>query len=351
MLFVELARHNDADCLTQDRELERRMAQRFAIDLDTHLGRRFDANAAAALLQDVTDAVDAAVEQVVEPEKQVPEVHRTNQRQVEHAIVGNRLGQLLDAAAVELADAHGGRQQQVVVDQPSVHPHLHTRRLVAEEVPDQAPRIAPTALVPLLLEVRKPLDHVRVETGAGHVGHVAALTVVRLLVGDYPDVLQEGEPLGNGPHGMLVAVRHAERPDPVVARTDSNDGQQHLLGTNLLLDEQAVHHLVQRTVASDDDDVAVALAHGRHGKLRSVELMLREDRLAEDMGIAQVLGYLRKVIEPAAASGRRIDDHEPLRPLLLRATFQGHCAACEPGNRRTWPPRRSRPFRRANAGS
>lgn len=79
---------------------------------------------------------------------------------------------------------------------------------------------------------------------------------------------------------------------------------------------------MQRTVASDDDDVAVALAHGRHGKLRSVELMLREDRLAEDMGIAQVLGYLRKVIEPAAASGRGIDDHEPLRPLLLRATFR-----------------------------
>ena len=109
MLLVKLARHDNTDCLTQDRELERRMAQRFAIDLDTHLGRRFDANGAAALLEDMADAVNTSVEQIVEPEKQMPEVHRTNQRQVEDAIVGNRLGQLLDTAAVELADTHGGR--------------------------------------------------------------------------------------------------------------------------------------------------------------------------------------------------------------------------------------------------
>ena len=52
------------------------MAQRLSVDLDRHLGRRFDADAASALLEDVADAVDAAVEQVVEAEQQVPEVHR-----------------------------------------------------------------------------------------------------------------------------------------------------------------------------------------------------------------------------------------------------------------------------------
>ena len=38
MAFVEILRHDDADRPVQDRELQRRMAQRLAVHLDTHLG-------------------------------------------------------------------------------------------------------------------------------------------------------------------------------------------------------------------------------------------------------------------------------------------------------------------------
>ena len=278
-------------------------------------------------------------------------MHGADQRQVEHPVVGHRLGKLLQAAAVELADADGRRKQQVVVNQPPVHPHLDARGLVAEEVAHQTPRIAPAALAALLLQVRELPHHMGVEARAGHVGHVAVLPVVRLLVGDHPDILQEGAAFADGLHGVPVAVRNAERAYPVVARAHGHHGQQHLVGTHLLLDEQPVHHLVQRAVASDDDDVAVSLADGRHGQLRGVELVLREDRFATDVRIAQVLRNLRKVVQPAAASGHGIDDDEPLGAGVRPATFREHCAACEPGSRRISRPRRSPPSRRASGDS
>ena len=55
--LVEIAGHDDADGPVENREFERRMAQRLSVDLDRHLGRRFDADAASALLEDVADAV------------------------------------------------------------------------------------------------------------------------------------------------------------------------------------------------------------------------------------------------------------------------------------------------------
>ena len=61
----------------------------------------------AALLEDMPDTVYAAVEQVVEPEQQVPEMHRPDERHVEHAVVGHSLGKLLHTAAVILADTDG----------------------------------------------------------------------------------------------------------------------------------------------------------------------------------------------------------------------------------------------------
>ena len=313
MPLVELARHDDADRLVEHRKFQRRLAQQLAVGLDRDLGRGFDADAAAALLQDVADAVDAAVEQVAEAEEDVPEVDRADERQVQLAVIRHGAGQLLDAAAVELADADGDRQQQVVVDQPVVDPHLHARRLVAEVGLHQAPRIAPAALVALLLQVRELADNLRVEAHARDVGDVTALAVVRLLVGDHADVLQEGVALTDGPHGVAVAVRDAERAHPVVARADGHDGQQHLVGAHLLLDEQPVDHLVQRAVAADDDDAAVALPDGRDGEFRGVELVLGEDRFAGDVGIAQVLGYLREMVKPAAAAGHGIDDDKPFR--------------------------------------
>ena len=193
----------------------------------------------------------------------------------------------------------------------------------------------------------------RVEPRPGDVGHVAALAVVRLLVGDHPDVLQEGITLADGLHGVLIAVRDAERADPVVARAHGHHGYEHLVGTHLLLNEQPVHHLVQRPVTAHDDDPAVAFAHGRDGELRGVELVLREDRLAEDALVAQVFRNLRKMVKPAAASGHGIDDNEPFSRIGRHAAviFQERCAAYRPGSRRTSRPRRSPPSRRASGGS
>ena len=244
-------------------------------------------------------------------------------------------------------------QQQVVVDQPVVDPDLDARGLVAEEILHQTPRIAPAAPVTLLFQVRELAHDMRVEPRPGDVGHVAALAVVRLLVGDHPDVLQEGITLADGLHGVLIAVRDAERADPVVARAHGHHGHEHLVGTHLLLDEQPVDHLVQRPVAAHDDDPAVAFAHGRDGEFRGVELVLREDRFAEDVGIAQVFRNLWKMVKPATASGHGIDDDEPFSGIGRHAAiiFRERCAACRPGSRRTSRPRRSPPSRRASGGS
>ncbi len=113
-------------------------------------------------------------------------------------------------------------------------------------------------------------------------------------------------------------VRTQSLPVPTATTASSTSS-----GAHLLLDEQAVHHLVQRAVAPDDDDMAVAFADGRYGQLRSMELVLREDRFAADMCIAQVLRDLRKVVQPAAAAGHGIDDDEPLHVARRRATFSG----------------------------
>ena len=161
-------------------------------------------------------------------------------------------------------------------------------------------------------------DDAGVESRARDVGDVAALPEMGLLVGDDPDILKERMALGDGPHGVLVTVRDAERADPVVARADGHDGQQHLVGPHLLLDEEPVDHLVQRAVASDHDDAAVSLPHGRHRELRRVELVFGEDRLAEDVRVAQILRDLREIVEPAAPSGHGIDDDEPLVGLHCR---------------------------------
>ena len=193
-----------------------------------------------------------------------------------------------------------------------------------------------------------------VEPHARHIGHVAALAVVGLLVGDHPDILQERTTGTDRLHGILIAARDAERPHPVVARTDGHHGQQHLVGTHRLLDEEAVDHLVQRAVAADDDNPPVSLAYGRDGQLRGVELVLREDRFAEDVRIAQKFRDPRKVIEPAAAAGHGIHDHKPFVGMFchLDATLlRGCCAAYRSGSRRTSPPRRSPPSRRASGGS
>jgi len=162
----------------------------------------------------------------------------------------------------------------------------------------------------------------RVETRAADVGHVAALAEVGLLIGDHPHVLQERTACGDRLHGIAVTTRKAERPHPVVARADRHDGEQHLVGPHLALDEEPVDHLVQRAVAPHYDDATVTLLHGRNGQFRGVELMLGEDRLAEDMRLAHQPRNERKVVEPAAASGHGIDDDEPLFGFRFHAS--GH---------------------------
>lgn len=48
---------------------------------------------------------------------------------------------------------------------------------------------------------------------------------------------------------ILIAIRHAERADPVVPRSHGDNSQQHLTGIDRLLNKKTVHDLVQRTVA------------------------------------------------------------------------------------------------------
>lgn len=72
--------------------------------------------------QDVADLVDFAVEEFVEAEDDVPEVNGAHQRDVEHAVVGHGVGQLLDTAAVVLAHTERDTEQQVVVDPFAVDP-------------------------------------------------------------------------------------------------------------------------------------------------------------------------------------------------------------------------------------
>ena len=259
-------------------------------------------------------------------------MHRPDERHVEHTVVGHSLGKLLHTAAVVLADTDGDAQQQVVVDQPVIDPHLHSGGFITEELPDQTPCVDPAVLAPLLLEVRELAHHMGVEARTRDVGHVTALAVVRLLVRDHAHVLQERIPFADRLHGVLVAVRNTERAHPVVARTDGDHRKQHLIGADLLLDEQPVDHLVQGAVAPDDDDMPIPLVDGRHGKFRGVELMFREDRFAEYLRIAQVARYLREMVKPAAASGHGIDDDEPfdLSGFQSTLTFWGCCAACRP---------------------
>ena len=110
---------------------------------------------------------------------------------------------------------------------------------------------------------------------------------------------------------ILIAIRHAERADPVVPRSHGDNSQQHLTGIDRLLNKKTVHDLVQRTVAPYGDNAAESLLHGRHGQFRRMELMFGEDRFGLDSGIPQELGDQGKMVKPAATSGHGIDNDEP----------------------------------------
>ena len=76
----ELLRNHDPNSSVQYGKLQRRLPQQFAIDLDADLRRRFDADTAAPLLQDMPNPVNPAVEQITEAEQDMPEMDGTDQR-------------------------------------------------------------------------------------------------------------------------------------------------------------------------------------------------------------------------------------------------------------------------------
>ena len=158
----------------------------------------------------------------------VPEVNGAHQRDVEHAVVGHGVGQLLDTAAVVLAHTERDTEQQVVVDPFAVDPYLRARGFVAEEGADDRPRVEPAAATPLLFEVVEAPHDLRFVACARHVDHVAALAVFRLLVRYDAHVLQERMLLADGANGVGTVLRNTEHADPVVARPDGDHRQQHL---------------------------------------------------------------------------------------------------------------------------
>ncbi len=162
----------------------------------------------------------------------------------------------------------------------------------------------------------------RIESDTGDIGEITALAEMGLFIRHYTHVLQKGVPVADGLHGIGMAFGNAESPHPVITRTNRDNGQQHLIRPHLLLDEQPVDHLVQRTVTPDDDDFPVALFHGRNGQFRGVELMLGENRLAHDMALPQQFGNQREIIQPATSTGHGIDDDEP---RLLDGFQTDHC--------------------------
>ena len=110
--------------------------------------------------------------------------------------------------------------------------------------------------------------------------------------------------LADGANGVGAVLRNTEHADPVVARPDGDHRQQHLRRRHHLLDEQPVDHLVQRTVAADGDDAAVAAPHGFDRQFDGVELVFAEHRLAVDLLLAQQFRDARKLVQPEAISTR-----------------------------------------------
>ena len=75
---------------------------------------------------------------------------------------------------------------------------------------------------------------------------------------------------------------------------------------------------MQRTVAADGDDAAVAAPHGFDRQFDGVELVFAEHRLAVDLLLAEQFRDARKLVQPAAVAGHGIDDGEPLMLFDVR---------------------------------
>ena len=84
-------------------------------------------------MKHVANGIYIAIEQALEAEDDVPPVKRADNRKVEQSVVGNSLWELLDTSTIILTHANSHTEQQVIVYESIIDPHLNARRLIPKE--------------------------------------------------------------------------------------------------------------------------------------------------------------------------------------------------------------------------
>ena len=108
------------------------------------------------------------------------------------------------------------------------------------------------------------LNNRSIEAYTRNICRVAHLAVACLLILHSSDILKKGITLFNGTYSLGVACRNTKHAYPVVTRTHSNNSNGHVAGLNALLDKKTIDNLVQRTIATNNNDVSVARVDGRY---------------------------------------------------------------------------------------
>ena len=81
----------------------------------------------ALCVADMTDRVDATVEESAQTEDDMPPVERLDKGYIEQSVVGNCLWQLHNTATVIFADTCSNAEEQVVVYLLAIDHNLYTR--------------------------------------------------------------------------------------------------------------------------------------------------------------------------------------------------------------------------------
>mgnify|MGYP003517506539 CR=1 FL=1 len=102
--------------------LHRRYSKQLAIDLQDCLGRRLNTYLTTLSMKHMTDGIYTTIKEAAKAEDNVPPVDRSNECDVEQAIVGNSLGELLHTTTVVLTDTDSYAEEEAVGDELIVDP-------------------------------------------------------------------------------------------------------------------------------------------------------------------------------------------------------------------------------------
>ena len=88
------------------------------------------------------------------------------------------------------------------------------------------------------------------------------------------DILEVGVPLVYGSNCGCIIAWDTESSYPVITRTYGYYGQPNIFRLTLLLNKQAIDNLVERAIATHNDNLAVAFVCSLHSELGSVVAVL-----------------------------------------------------------------------------